>query len=451
MSDDTRKPESQDNEPQVFAVSKNLGGKWLFNRRDFVKTAGVAAAGMAAGTGALASCSSDKSPSLNGARSHEYISSMAISPDGTLLVSAGHDDLDPTIKLWSLPAGEFLNTLALRKPSLINSVAFSPDGKLLAAGGRHGEIALLSLPEGTLVRMLQHGTTTETVDINSVAFTPDGAILASGSDDGNVKLWLPLEEKPTHILGGHTSTVNTVDISPDGTLLASGSFDQTIKLWSLPEGELLRTLESHTDEVQAVTFSPDGTRLASINGRFQAVYGEDENARNDYAIRLWSIPDGELLQKLEGHSDLMRSVAFSPDGTLLASNSFDRTIKLWSMPTGEVFRTLTCPDGVSLVVFSPDGTLLASASNEKIRLWALPEGKHLMDLIDIAISFNYFKGLQYSQSDGAGVVTLPCGSSIPGGAACICNCVEGASCSCVGHQPGSGSGGGGSDHYWHPN
>jgi WD40 repeat protein len=143
-------------------------------------------------------------------------------------------------------------------------------------------------------------------------------------------------------------------------------------------------------------------------------------------------------------------VAINLDGSLLASGSADQTIKLWSLPDGALLHTLGGhTDFVWPVAFSPDGTLLASGSTDKtIKLWSLPDGEYLMDLIDLTVSTEDFKGLQYSPKNGGiGVVTLPCGSSIPEGATCICNCVQGSVCSCVGNCSSYSSGG----HYWYPN
>jgi hypothetical protein len=119
----------------------------------------------------------------------------------------------------------------------------------------------------------------------------------------------------------------------------SQTFSATIRL-------IAATLTGNTYGVTSVAFSPDGRLLAS---------GSD-----DRTIKLWEVASGSLVRTLSGHTSYVTSVAFSPDGRLLASGSNDETIKLWDVASGSLVRTLTGhTDWVLSVAFSPDGRLLA--------------------------------------------------------------------------------------------
>jgi WD40 repeat protein len=137
----------------------------------------------------------------------------------------------------------------------------------------------------------------------------------------------------------------------------------------------LQTLEGHSNAVRSVAFSHDSTRLAS--------------ASDDRTVKIWDASSGECLQTLDGHSDWVRSVAFSHDSTLLASASFDHTVKIWGARSGECLETLHGHSNrVNSVAFLHDSTRLASASfDHTVKIWDVWSGECLQTLgIDKTLS-----------------------------------------------------------------
>ena len=164
--------------------------------------------------------------------------------------------------------------------------------------------------------------------------------------------------------------INKIAYFPDGMRLAVAS---SIGIWvyDVETGEALDLLTEHTDGVSSVSFSPDGSILASGSW--------------DDTVRLWDVETGMPFRTLEGHTDGVSSVSFSPDGSTLASGSWDDTVRLWDIETGVHLRTLEGHRwghrGLHSVSFSPDGKTLASVGHEDtVLLWDVETGVHLRTL-----------------------------------------------------------------------
>jgi DNA-binding beta-propeller fold protein YncE len=279
------------------------------------------------------------------------ISSVAITPDGQILVSGS---TDKTIKVWNLNTGKVIRTL---KDDLgeVSSVAVSSDGNFLAVGScehPRSNVKVWHLSTGKLLhKLLGHQK-----PVNFVVISPDGEILASGSN--KIKIW-NLQKGDRICTLWHSSAVHGAAISPDGKILASASSDQKIRLWNPRTGEPLRTLNGHGGEVYSVAISPDGQLLFSGSA--------------DKTIKIWELESGKMLHTFTGHADEVKSVAVSPDGQLLFSGSADKTIKIWCLYTRELLRTLNGHTAaVNTIAVSPDSQLIVSGSSDKtIKIWQI--------------------------------------------------------------------------------
>ncbi|MFE4333402.1 hypothetical protein ACFRQM_29450 [Streptomyces sp. NPDC056831] len=330
---------------------------------------------------------------LPGPRGAVY--TVAYSPDGHMLAAGNvHQNL---VRLWDV--SDPGRPVALGRPvpvdrsvNSIQSLEFSPDGQVLAVGGHTshngddgsgGFVDLWSLTSPShpvlLGRLKSPGVQgfDAATSIESLAFSPDGRTLAAGWHAGLVSLWdvtRPDDVSPA----GAPLNIDCPDVfsrrvafSPTGHTLATACDDDagTIRLWDTTD-------PTHPDRggsvkaghrVNSLAFSPDGRILA---------------AGSKVGVHLWKVADPghptPLGKPLMGPAQPVMSVAFSPDGHTLAAGSADRAIHLWNVTRpgaiGPLGRPLTGPgDAVTDVVFSPDSrTLAAGNSDGKVDLWNLP-------------------------------------------------------------------------------
>lgn len=275
---------------------------------------------------------------------------------------------------------QFEDNLAVFKPGAEIAISLYRGGKPLQV-----KVTLGSRPQPLADKAPQLALDTggHQAIIADLAITPDGRHIVSASNDKTVRIWDAATGKTIRVLRGETmpgnwGTINAMALSPNGRLLAVGGFlsdtdrlsASAVHLYDFATGKVVKVLKGHRNVIRSLSFSPDGKQLVSGSA--------------DRAAMLWDVKDGVQVLRLAGHAGAVDAVAFSPDGKRVVTGSSDETLRLWRSDTGELIADMTRHQAaakqlndklwtgqVTSVAFSPDGRLIASSSKDgRILLWS---------------------------------------------------------------------------------
>ena len=377
------------------------------------------------------------------------IRSVQFSPDGQRLVTASSGS-DSTIRIWETQGGKEL--LSIGVPGAL-CAAFTSDGASVCYGAVQGVAGVWDAATGEKrvsfsghtdqvfsVAMSADGVRAVTASFDrtarvwdvktgnellcikvqapvwSVALAPNGRLLATGGGDGAFRLWdagrdgsaVGLAGLPGGFADGHSRLVTTgsgvlpirtystetglilrevgrvsADVSAcamsaNGLRLVTGHEDGTMAIWDVPAGTKILDLEGHTEWVLSVAFSPDGARVVSSAGRL-TTSGEA------IAALVWDASSGQRLLALKGHEKMVWSARFSPDGRWIVTGSNDGTARIWDAASGQersAFRSAAItgadPGAVTAVAFSPDGQWIVTGHWMKVAvIWDVASGQPL--------------------------------------------------------------------------
>jgi RNA polymerase sigma factor (sigma-70 family) len=337
---------------------------------------------------------------------------LAFSPDDKTLISADGQGwgVDGLVCVWDVAAGRQLRQFPLRSGEAQGQpgtpLSISPDSKMLAFEAhkilhRRGApnanildwqvVSLVDVATGEVRRKLepQRGR------FKAAAFSPDGKLLATmhgvrtivgnhqSEDNNRIQVWEAATGKQLFDFPAYAEHFPQgpccLAFSPDGKKLAAAATASALHVWDVVRGrEDQERTETHHDWVRCVAYSPDGRTLAS--------------AGSDHDIVLWDAATGRQRLRLRGHEGEVASLAFAPNGKLLASASHfsDQTVRLWDVATGEELRQYVVPSvpegngtfmGVSVwVAFTANGKVLAAGGTDrKLRLWDTATGRELFN------------------------------------------------------------------------
>lgn len=283
------------------------------------------------------------------------VTGAAWSPDGTRVVTSSTDQ---TVRLWTL-VDEPVSVVLSGHEKVVSDVAWSPDGLQIATVDTSGVVRFWNGETGAAEGELVAGTSS----LRSIAWSPDSAVVVTAAANSAIGWDVA---SGSQIFQLNHDKITRAEFAPDGIRVVTAGVTTdanteigTIKIWAVPTQTELLAIVAYAEAVNAVAWSPDGTRIAS---------GGD-----DGFARIWDAATGEELAVLAGHTHSVVGVSWSPDSQRVITASLDHTARVWSAVSGNELLVI---DGhaaeLSSVAWSPTGERAVTTGGDAIaKIWRM--------------------------------------------------------------------------------
>ncbi len=282
--------------------------------------------------------------------STSFTRALAFSKDGKGLFTGSEDGL---IRFWDPESGQMLGSFK-GHAGAVRSLAFNPGGNQLASAGFDYTVRLWDFDIVLVARNVgQHDS-----PVWSAAFSPEGDRVVSAGADRTVRVWDLASGKALHTITGHNAPVTAALYSPDAKYIASVGADKVLRLWDAASGAALRTGVGHTGTITALDIAAEGKRIVT--------------GAADRRVKIWDADTAKELLSIDDNPSLVAAVAFRPDGKQIAVGNVDQTIALYDAAGKLQQRWNAHAVSVNSVAYSPNGQLLASGGNDAlVKVWSI--------------------------------------------------------------------------------